>query len=240
MSERAPSIADGRALRPIAIAVATTLLAAALSYALPEEHAATGVGACFLLAVYVLVLRAPDAETIRGHGLSLGGIFEPRPIAPEALGRGTLVALGWALGLALVFFPPFWLGYVYWYAPRAGFSPAAAPSLYSDVLGQLLGIAFPEEAFYRGYLQTALDKAWPPERRLFGAEVGPGVVVAGLLFAAGHYLTEPMPGRLAVFFPSLVFGYLRARTGGIGAGMAFHAMCNLFATFLGRSYGLFR
>lgn len=238
MNERAASSAP-RASWPIAIAVATTLLATALSYALPDEHAATGVGACFLLAVYVLVLRAPDAQTIREHGLSLGGIFEPEPIDPKSLARDTLVALGWALGFALLFFPPFWLGYVYWYTPRTGFSPAVA-SLHSDMLGQLLGIAFPEEAFYRGYLQTALDKAWPPERRIFGAKLGPGILVTSVLFAAGHYLTEPMPGRLAVFFPSLVFGYLRARTGGIGAGMAFHAMCNLFATFLGRSYGLIR
>jgi membrane protease YdiL (CAAX protease family) len=42
-----------------------------------------------------------------------------------------------------------------------------------------------------------------------------------------------------VFFPSLLFGWLRARTGGIGAGTAYHASCNLFASLLGRGYGLF-
>jgi membrane protease YdiL (CAAX protease family) len=228
------------ALRAIGVALATTVVAAVLSYALPEAHAATGVGACFLLAVYLLVLRAPDATTIREHGLALGGVFEPEPLEPRRLLRATLGALIWALGLALLIFPPFWAGYVYWYAPRAGFVPAAPPAFQTEVLGQLLGIAFPEEAFYRGYLQTALDRAWPPTRRILGAELGAGVVVTSLLFALGHYLTEPNPGRLAVFFPSLVFGYLRARTGGIGAAIAFHTLCNLFATYLGRSYGLFR
>ena len=58
-------------------------------------------------------------------------------------------------------------------------------------------------------------------------------------FALGHVLTEPNPGRLAVFFPALVFGWLRARTGGVGASIVFHALCNLFASTLGRGYGLF-
>jgi membrane protease YdiL (CAAX protease family) len=43
---------------------------------------------------------------------------------------------------------------------------------------------------------------------------------------------------LSVFFPSLLFGWLRARTGGIGASVFFHALCNLFAAYLARSYGL--
>jgi hypothetical protein len=239
MSEQ-PTRDHGAALRAIGVALATTLVAATLSYALPEAHAATGVGACFLFAVYLLVLRAPDGERIREHGLALGGVFEPEPLAPRRMLRAVLDALAWAFGLALLIFPPFWIGYVYWYAPPAGFVPAAPPSFQTEVLGQLLGIAFPEEAFYRGYLQTALDRAWPPTRRILGAQLGLGVVVTSLLFALGHYLTEPNPGRLAVFFPSLVFGYLRARTGGIGASMVFHTLCNLFATYLGRSYGLFR
>ena len=37
------------------------------------------------------------------------------------------------------------------------------------------------------------------------------------LFALGHVATEFHPNRLGVFFPSLLFGWLRARTGGIGA-----------------------
>ena len=35
-------------------------------------------------------------------------------------------------------------------------------------------------------------------------------------FALGHVATEVHPNRLAVFFPSLLFGYLRTRRGGIG------------------------
>ena len=150
----------------------------------------------------------------------------------RALAIGALVAI--------VVLPPFWLGYVYWYRPRGAFTPAPWPSLQSDVLGQLLGVAFPEEAFFRGYLQSALDAAWPPTRRVLGVRIGPSILVTSAIFAVGHLLTEPYAGRLAVFFPSLLFGFLRAREGGIGAAIVFHALCNLFASYLGQSYGLSR
>lgn len=224
---------------PIAVAVLVTLVATALSYVLPDAHAATGVGLCFLGAVYVLVLRSGNTSDIRGQGLALGGLFEPEPLSPKRILRACGKACAWGFGCALLLFPPFWIGYVLWYEPRTGFAAAAPPSLDSDVFGQLLGIALPEEAFYRGYLQSALDRAWPPTRRVLGAPLGAGILVSSALFALGHFLTEPVLGRLAVFFPSLVFGYLRARTGGIGAPMLLHALCNLFATYLGRSYGLF-
>jgi membrane protease YdiL (CAAX protease family) len=106
-----------------------------------------------------------------------------------------------------------------------------------EALGQFLVIALPEEAFYRGYLQTSLDDAWPPRLRILGAQLGPGVLVTSVVFALGHVATEVHPNRLSVFFPSLLFGYLRTRRGGIGSAAAFHALCNLFASFLARSYG---
>jgi membrane protease YdiL (CAAX protease family) len=222
------------------VAVGTTLVAAALSYALPEAHAATGVGLCFLAVVYLAVLYRGDAATIREFGLGLGGLFEPVPIEASRVLKDFASALAWALGLALLVFPLFWLGYLFWYRPVAPFEVGHLRSLVAEMPGQVLGIAFPEEAFYRGYLQSALDRALPPERRVLGARVGVGLLISSALFAVGHFLTEPLPTRLAVFFPSLAFGWLRSRSGGIGAALAFHAFCNLFASYLGRSYGLFR
>lgn len=225
---------------PLVVAALTTVVATALSYLLPDAHAATGVGLWFLTVVYVVVLRHADTTEVARFGLSLGGLFEPTPLDARRLVRSALAALGLALAVSLVVFPPFWFGYRLWYRPLLEFSSALPTTPWGDALGQFLGVAFPEEAFYRGYLQSALDRAWPPERRVLGALLGPGIVVASLLFAFGHFLTEPVPGRLAVFFPSLVFGWLRARSGGIGAAIAFHALCNLFASYLGRSYGLFQ
>jgi membrane protease YdiL (CAAX protease family) len=61
-------------------------------------------------------------------------------------------------------------------------------------------------------------------------------LLTSAIFAVGHLFTELNAARLAVFFPSLVFGFLRARTKGIGASVAFHAMCNLFSAYLLHSY----
>ncbi len=228
----APSV-----VRPIVVALATTALVTALSYLLPDSYAATGVGLGFLFATYLVVLRGSDTPTVRHFGLSLGGLLEPEPIEVKRLLLDAAKASAWALGLMLVFFPPFWLGYVYWWKPRLPFEPAGLPSLSDEVLGQLLVIALPEEAFYRGYLQRALDDVWRPRWRVLGAELGPGILVASALFALGHVLTDVKPDRLAVFFPALVFGWVRARTGSIGAAVVFHAACNLFAAYLARSYG---
>jgi membrane protease YdiL (CAAX protease family) len=106
-------------------------------------------------------------------------------------------------------------------------------------MGQLLLIALPEEAFYRGYLQTRLDDAWTPRWRVLGATLGPGVLVSCAIFAVGHVITIPNAARLAVFFPALAFGWLRARTGGIGAALVFHALCNLYSELLGHGFAVY-
>jgi hypothetical protein len=191
----------------------------------------------FLLATYFLTLRDADTKMTQHYGLALGGLLEPEPLKLPRLFRDAARAAGWALLLALIFFPAFWLGFVFWWQPARPFSADVWWSVLAEAPSQLLVIALPEEAFYRGFLQTSLDDSWSRRWRVFGALVGPGLLAASALFALGHVLTEVHPNRLAVFFPSLVFGWLRARTGGIGAAMTFHALCNLFAAFLARGYG---
>jgi membrane protease YdiL (CAAX protease family) len=230
ITQRAP------ALVPIGVGLATTALVTVLSYALPPAHQATAVGLAFLAMTYVLVLRR-DGNATAHHGLSLGGLFEPAPLSFQRIARETGTALAWAFGAAAVIFPLFWIGWVAWWKPESGFSGAAWHSILSDAPGQLLVIALPEEAFYRGYLQTALDDALPKRVRVLGADLGPSIVVTSALFALGHLATELDPNRLGVFFPSLLFGYLRVRTGGIGASVILHTLANLFTAFLARSYG---
>lgn len=227
-------------LLPLGVALLTTAAVTALSYGMPEDYAATAVGLGFLAATYAVALRRDHPRPPEHYGLALGGLLDPEPLSPRRIGRDTAQALAWALGLALAIFPLFWLGYVWWWKPRHAFVAGALPSLGNDVLGQLLVIALPEEAFYRGYLQTALDDAWKPRIKILGAELGWGILVSSALFAVGHFATEMHPNRLAVFFPALAFGWLRARTKGIGAGIVFHALCNLFAAYLARSYGMGR
>ena len=218
-------------------AVVTTAVVTALSYLLPEAYSATGVGAAFLVATYLLALRDDDAA-VRHHGLALGGLLERARLDPGRLARDSGVATVWAVAVAAVVLPPFWLGYWVYHGRPDTFAAAAFPSVGNEVLGQLLVIALPEEAFYRGVLQTRFDDAWGARWRWLGTRVGPGLLVTSALFAVGHMATEVYPSRLAVFFPALLFGWLRCRTGSIGASILLHALCNLFATYLASSYGL--
>ncbi len=225
--------------RPLVVAVLTTGLVTVLSYGLPDRFAATGVGIAFLAVTWFLALRHDeDNSRVRHFGLSLGGVLETEPLSWRRIGGDALRAVGWALLVAAIVYPLFWAGWVWWWKPPHGFVPAPPPSLGNDVLGQLLVIALPEEAFYRGYLQTAFDDAFRFRVRVLGAELGPGLVIASLLFALGHICTEVNVNRLAVFFPALLFGWLRCRTRGIGAGLTLHAMSNLLTAYLAHSYGL--
>ena len=217
--------------------VATTAVVTALSRFAPERYSATAVGVAFLAMTWWLVLRGDEA-VIRAHGLSLGGLLEPRALDPRRLARDAAVALAYVVPLLLLAFPLFWVGYKLFWHVRGSFVFRWPPSPFDAVAGQFVVIALPEEAFFRGYLQTELELAWPRKWRVLGADLGLGWIASAALFAVGHFLTIPRPARLAVFFPALVFGWLRARTRGVGAGILFHALCNLFASTLGRGYGL--
>jgi membrane protease YdiL (CAAX protease family) len=97
-------------------------------------------------------------------------------------------------------------------------------------------VAIPEELFFRGYLMPALERRWPATRRLLGAPVGWALLLSSALFAIGHLVVVPNPQRLAVFFPALVFGWMRARTGSIAAGAFYHALCNVLSDLLHGSF----
>ena len=101
---------------------------------------------------------------------------------------------------------------------------------------QVVVVALPEEMFFRGYLMQRLEARFPPRHRLAGAPVGWALPLSAGLFALGHVLVDFNPQRLAVFFPALIFGWMRARTGSLAAGAAFHALCNLLSDVLHTSF----
>ncbi len=216
-----------------------TLVVAAIALVFPPSTHTTLVGMTFLAAVWALVWRKDD-ERVRRAGLALGGLVIPGRLDGRSVARAAGRALFWALALTAVIAVPYFLAWKSWWQPRLTFSLAPRPvDAANEVLGQLFVIALPEEAFYRGYLQSRLDDVWAPRWSVLGASVGPGLIATSMIFAAGHLATIQVPARLAVFFPALLFGWLRARTGGIGASVCFHATCNVYSLLLGRGYGLY-
>ncbi|MEM1349433.1 MAG: MrtP family glutamic-type intramembrane protease [Myxococcota bacterium] len=117
-------------------------------------------------------------------------------------------------------------------------------------LTQVFFIALPEEYFYRGYIQTRLAQGFGRRRQeRAGADAGEGEVLeerawlgftpsifwTSILFGLGHLLI-PVGGvlvaqRFLVFFPSLLFGWLRRRTGSLAGSVLYHACCNLMVLY---------
>ncbi len=97
-------------------------------------------------------------------------------------------------------------------------------------------VALPEEWFFRGYLQSRLDGVLGTPRRFLGAQLGWGFVLSALAFALLHPILLPGVHRLLVFFPALLFGWVRARGGNVGAAILVHAGSNILLAIVSRMY----
>lgn len=232
----------------------TPLRAALISYAL----VATAVAACVRIdvdvplighlgsaLVAVILLYAPVIIAWRlGEDLDAYG-FRAAPL-------GQNLKIG--LGVCAVVFPLFFVAFIGFYevicdanwlaklAPPGtchgyrGISgiraPLADPAFAEFVLVQLVVVALPEELFFRGAIFTLLERAWPAKRRFLGAPVGWAIVVSAALFALIHLPKDGDPRALATFFPGLMFGWMRAKTGSILAPTLAHAGSNIFIRLL--------
>src|SRR5690606_7965276 len=88
---------------------------------------------------------------------------------------------------------------------------------------QLILVALPEEYFYRGYVQPTLARTTEQrESGWLGTMFSRSVVWTSVLFSLGHFLIDWRVSRLAVFFPSLVFGAARRKTQGLMAPIVYH------------------
>lgn len=210
------------------------------------QYVHLAVSAIFLLTSIRLTRSDP-----RHYGVALGGLMEPATDAQSAgplglldLGRALARAIPSALtetlaalGVAALVFPLYAAGYYAWNEPSGEFSLTFPPAMASFALAQLIVVALPEEAFFRGYLQTSLSDLGKTRVRLLGVSLSPSAwLIQAVLFAAIHFLVDPNPARLAVFFPGLMFGWVRAWRGGIGAALALHALSNLYSEILARSW----
>ncbi len=224
------------AARLVSLAEPTGLLAANLA----------GVAAFLFIALPDARLRA-RGEPWADYGVPLHGLADARTW--RAFGRGARVALGVAALAFPVFAAGFWAyaellprlpaGLARALAPYGGvpsFAPRLPDRLALLALVQLLVVALPEEMFYRGWMQTAWARGEPGRGvTVLGARLGAGFLWTQVLFAAGH-LVVLQPWRLGTFFPGLLFGWLRERTGGVAAPVVLHALSNLFIATLEASF----
>jgi hypothetical protein len=158
-----------------------------------------------------------------------GAFFRPRAFF-EDLGRAAVVGA--------VTFVPFAVGHHVWQGLLGhSFHGFHAPDdLKIMLLKQTFLIALPEELFYRGFVETRLERLWPTRRFVFWIPLGRTVVVASALFALGHFLGEYNPARLGPFFPAFVFSMLVRRSRSITGSMTYHGMSNAFSYFLASGY----
>ncbi len=103
--------------------------------------------------------------------------------------------------------------------------------IFYQILLQLCLVAFPEEFFYRGYLLSYFDSIWGV-RYFRGIPLSWGNLFVSVLFALSHLLFGFQLYRLGVFFPSLLFGMMRQKTGSLVSSVLFHASANLLIFFL--------
>lgn len=176
-------------------------------------------------------------EDYRDYGLSLHAWREDvRLFLVLSAVVGPLFFLAFAAFAEALPLLPEWLArHLTPLAGEAHFRPRLPPRFGEWVIDQVFVVALPEEFFYRGYLQARLRDAWPQGRRVLGGRLGKAYWVTALLFALGH-LAIFEAWRLAVFFPALLFGWMRERTGTVLGAALFHAACNLYVRFLEVSF----
>ena len=88
----------------------------------------------------------------------------------------------------------------------------------SFLIYQFFGVAFPEEVYFRGFLQESLGNKLS------------SIILVSLLFSISHLPVLILYGdwlSLLTFFPSLIMGYLYWKTSNIMPSVLFHFLANI-------------
>ncbi|MGH7860213.1 MAG: myxosortase family intramembrane protease [Candidatus Binatia bacterium] len=172
-------------------------------------------------AVVPVVLLALPGRRPEDYGLDAR--LTPPPLRGHLL-LGAAALLGYTAAHFLV---------VRWLT-GASFSPRLPPEPGWLLVQQLVVVAFPEELFFRGYLQSNLNRIFARPFRLFGARFGPALPLQAATFALCHVVGGDWT-RLRVFFFGLLAGWLRERNGAIAAPVVYHAAANFWYALLAAS-----
>jgi hypothetical protein len=229
-------------LRVWRLAVFVTL-AIGLSKHLPGLAALAGLAAAAAQLYLPLRYALTSNEGDDGIGYSFAGLRRDLPFI---------------IGLLLITGVPFWFLHDLWWGwlgigqatgsslavPKGDLAPwlmsqgfsnielLASLALFELVAIHLLGVALPEELFYRGFLQPKLCQSFEDIELPGGFRWNHGIALAAALFALAHFLGDYNPARLGPFIPALIFGLMRRRSGGIAGAVVLHAAFNIYGAML--------
>lgn len=206
---------------------------------------------CIIKALLIVIIATASASFIRLWEIPGGSVFIPAiwalgALLPTSREKETLSSLGLTLSnLALslkhyllstmIIFPLFGGGLFLYNRmgmpiPRSIFPSGV--SLIGWILYQFAVVGIFEELFFRGYLQKEAGKISRAmgfrEKETFWIPI----VASAFFFGMAHTAVELNPARFVVFFPGLLFAWLRARTGSLLAPILSHGSANVFYMLL--------
>jgi len=96
-------------------------------------------------------------------------------------------------------------------------------------------VGFGEELFFRGYLQSAMNRYFGKTFMLGGVKFGWGLILAAAIFGLSHALVSApptWPWALWTFIIGLTLGFIREKDGSILAAVILHAIIDMPLAFM--------
>lgn len=203
----------------------------------------------YCLLVFTFVTAA--VTLIRRADLPSGPVLIPvlwglGAVLPLRAGEGDLITFGlngtvlmknlwYFLASSLVVFPLYAAGFLL--CVRWGFLLPVSTSFGGVSFPQwlwfnFLAIGLFEELFFRGFIQGRFGNYAGARFAGLRSVFWFPIFVSSLLFALAHVAADFDPAKIVIFFPGLLFGWLRAKTGTLLAPILSHGSANLVYVLL--------
>ncbi len=92
----------------------------------------------------------------------------------------------------------------------------------------LVGVAFPEELFFRGFMQGRFNSFFGKNFSLLGVKFGYGLILSSIFFMLIHIPQSISAVRFLTFFPGVLFGFIKEKYGSIFPSVILHTVANMF------------
>ena len=210
MSRANQALDTAAAVAVLALLVLAAAAAPASALAARVSYAAVPL-ACVLLPWW----------SLRRSGESWGAVG----VSTETAAAGAFTGLA----ASVVLLVPYFLAFALWFGMPAWpwIAASKARAWAAMALHQFAAVALPEEVFFRGFLQSRLNRALGRPWRILGAPAGWGLPVTAVVFTAFHLVQGIHLWTAGIIAPALVFGWLRERSDSVTAPAVFHALSNI-------------